>query len=69
MHDPDAAVDTRSRRLLKQIDDLKALEARLRRATRGSPEFRALEDEIEATTRVVFEREAAPRGGSRRPPA
>jgi len=68
MHDPDAAADRTSRRLLRQIEDLKALEARLHRTARGSPEFRALEDEIETTARLVFERDAAPRTSSGRAP-
>jgi hypothetical protein len=68
MHDTDAEPDRKSRRLLRQIEDLKALEARLHRTTRGSPEFHALEDAIDSAVRSVFDGDAAPSTGSRRPP-
>lgn len=67
MHDTDAEQDRNSRRLLRQIEDLKALEAHLHRTTRGSPEFHALEDAIERAVRSVFDGDAEPRTDFRRP--
>jgi hypothetical protein len=64
MHDTDAQPDRKSRRLLRQIENLKALEARLHRTTRGSPEFHALETAIDRAVRSVFDDDAEPGTGS-----
>ena len=51
----DARLDETSRALLKDVDELHALEERKRAAPRSSDEFHVLAQEIEEKARHVFE--------------
>lgn len=51
----DDELDSLSRRLLNEIDDLKSLEERVRAAARSTPEFHDLNDAVAAKAHGVFQ--------------
>ena len=51
----DAQLDTVSRRLLADLDEVKRLELKKRETVRSTPEFHQLAEDIARTSRHVFE--------------
>jgi hypothetical protein len=51
----DDGLDATSRRLLREIDELKRLELEKHRTSRSSPEFDALAAQVEKAARHVFD--------------